>query len=81
MPIMNLAQPLDPVMHDPFLRASAIELARYQSADLRPDPDGAIPFGVKIAEKTGRNKAPLSQQHLQCPLTTKQRQSSAPTEP
>ena len=34
--IMNLAQPLDPELRDPFLRAVAIELARYQPADLGP---------------------------------------------
>jgi hypothetical protein len=34
--LMNLAQPLDPAMRDPFLRAVAIELARYQSAELGP---------------------------------------------
>jgi hypothetical protein len=28
---MSLAQPIDPAMRDPFLRAVAIELARYQS--------------------------------------------------
>ena len=34
--ILNLAQPLDPAMRDPFLRAVAIELARYQPAELGP---------------------------------------------
>ena len=34
--IMNLAQPLDPAMRDPFLRAVAIELGRYQSAEIGP---------------------------------------------
>ena len=34
--IMNLAQPLDPAMRDPFLRAVAIELARYQPEAIGP---------------------------------------------
>jgi hypothetical protein len=34
--IMNLAAPLDPLMRDAFLRAVAIELARYQSAEVGP---------------------------------------------
>ena len=34
--IMNLAQPLDPVLRDPFLRAIAIELARYQPEAIGP---------------------------------------------
>ena len=34
--LLNLARPLDPAMRDPFLRAAAIELARYQSAELGP---------------------------------------------
>jgi hypothetical protein len=34
--IMNLAQPLDPAMRDPFLRAVAIELRRYQPKDIGP---------------------------------------------
>ena len=34
--IMNLAQPLDQAMRDPFLRAVASELARYQPAEIGP---------------------------------------------
>ena len=34
--LLNLARPLDPAMRDPFLRAVAIELARYQPAELGP---------------------------------------------
>ena len=34
--IMTLAQPLDPAMRDPFLRAMAIELARYQPEAIGP---------------------------------------------
>jgi hypothetical protein len=34
--LMNLAQPLDPAMRDPFLRAVAIELARYQPEAIGP---------------------------------------------
>ena len=37
--IMNLAQPLDPVLRDPFLRAVAIELARYQPEAIGPGAD------------------------------------------
>jgi hypothetical protein len=34
--IMNLARPLDPAMRDPFLRAVAIELARYPTEAIGP---------------------------------------------
>ena len=34
--IMTLAQPIDPAMRDPFLRAVAIELARYQPEAIGP---------------------------------------------
>jgi hypothetical protein len=34
--IMNLAQPLDPAMRDPFLRAVATELRRYRPEDIGP---------------------------------------------
>jgi hypothetical protein len=34
--IMSLAQPIDPAMRDPFLRAVAIELARYQPEAIGP---------------------------------------------
>jgi hypothetical protein len=34
--LMNLAAPLDPLMRDPFLRAVAIELGRYQPAEIGP---------------------------------------------
>ena len=34
--VLNLAAPLDPVMRDPFLRAVAIELARYPSEAIGP---------------------------------------------
>jgi hypothetical protein len=34
--IMNLAQPLDPAMRDPFLRAVAAELRRYRPEDIGP---------------------------------------------
>jgi hypothetical protein len=42
--IMNLAQPLDPLMRDPFLRAVAIELARYE-------PEA---IGVGLINRIGR---------------------------
>jgi hypothetical protein len=42
--IMNLAQPLDPAMRDPFLRAVAAELERY--------PAEAI--GVGLVSRTAR---------------------------
>ena len=34
--IMNLAAPLNPALRDPFLRAVAIELARYPSEAISP---------------------------------------------
>jgi hypothetical protein len=34
--IMNLAQPIDPELRDPFLRAVAIELARYPTEAIGP---------------------------------------------
>ena len=34
--IMNLAQPLDPALRDPFLRSVAIELARYPTDAIGP---------------------------------------------
>jgi hypothetical protein len=34
--VMNLAAPLDPAMRDPFLRAVAIELARYRPEAIGP---------------------------------------------
>jgi hypothetical protein len=42
--IMNLAQPIDPELRDPFLRAVADELARY--------PSDAI--GVGLINRVGR---------------------------
>jgi hypothetical protein len=42
--IMHLAQPIDPTLRDPFLRAVAIELARYE-------PEA---IGVGLVNRVGR---------------------------
>jgi hypothetical protein len=39
--LMNLTAPLDPLMRDPFLRAVAIELARYKPEAIGPGLDTA----------------------------------------
>ena len=62
--IMTLAQPLDPVVRDPFLRAVAIELARY--------PADAI--GPGLISRVGRG---LQRQFLVAPALGADRRSRA----
>jgi hypothetical protein len=40
--LMNLSAPLDPVMRDPFLRAFAAELERYQPEAIGPGLVGRV---------------------------------------
>jgi hypothetical protein len=49
--IMNLAQPLDPAMRDPFLRAVAAELRRYRPEDIGP---GAVFRTAKALQRRRR---------------------------
>jgi hypothetical protein len=44
---MSLAQPLDPAMRDAFLRAIAIELGRYQPAEIGPGLVNRVARGLQ----------------------------------
>jgi hypothetical protein len=57
--VLNLAQPLDPAMRDPFLQAVAIELARYPSEAIGP---GLVNRVCRQLQREFLRPAPLSQE-------------------